>query len=676
MYKAGTGLSVLSVMLLMTAGCGSSEQADDAVSFSPERYAALVETLSEPGGFFDSDNIVSNEAGYLHVKHALKRLGVEGGVYIGVGPDQNFTYIAQIRPRYAFILDIRRDNLIEHLLYKAVFALAESRSDYLSVLFSKPLSSDGFEDGGPTIEALVTYLDRTDGDEDLYRRNLESIQSKIRSFGLSLSAEETGRVSELYRAFFEQNLDLKWEYRSDGDRGISFITYRTFLLGRDLEGAHGNFLDSNEDYRFIRDMQARNAIFPVTGNFAGSHALKAIGSFARERGDRVSAFYLSNVEYYLFPDGYLDEFAENVRYLPMDERSVLIRAFVNLRGQAHPVRADGHLMTTVLQYGRSFSQLFADGAYRSYQDLGRQELYAVGSERPFDRFDRFPEHTGDSPHLVFGYAIGRTDRDVIAVDPVHGARSARHDQHAPVEGFPHHPARHAERWVEGVVPLLVRRELDAAEQALSAHRPHHGQIGQRLQPFKHLFPHFRATRDEIMPFDIVLHRQGGGAGQGISAVGMAMDEGWRGCIDGLVYLVSHDRGGDRRISTAQALAGSHQVRDHAPVVDPEVEPGPAVAGDDFINDHENPVVIADFPDRAEVIVRRRQPRGGGAQDGFDDKGGDVFGACLADHALQFVGAVLRYMREIQQVRRVVLPPGRPARHGQCADRVSVPALPT
>lgn len=370
MLRTGTGLAGLSAMLLLITGCGGTGQAGSAVSFSPERYAALVDTLSEPGGFFDSDNLVSNEAGYLHVKHTLKRLGVEGGVYIGVGPDQNFTYIAQVRPRYAFILDIRRDNLIEHLLYKAIFALAESRAEFLSILFSKPISRAGFNDGQPTIEALVTYFDRTDGDEDLFRRNLERIRARISTFEVLSGVRDARRVTELYRSFFERHLDLRWEYRSDGDRGISFITFRTFLLGRDLEGAYGNFLASDEDYRFIRDMQARNAIIPVTGDFAGGHALRAIGDFVRGRGDRISAFYLSNVEYYLQPEDRLDEFAENVRYLPTDGRSVLIRAFVNLRQRAHPLRVERDLMTTVLQYTRSFSQLFADGAYRSYLDLG------------------------------------------------------------------------------------------------------------------------------------------------------------------------------------------------------------------------------------------------------------------------------------------------------------------
>ena len=58
----------------------------------------------------------------------LRERGISGGVYIGVGPDQNFSYIAHVRPSVAVIVDIRRDNLLLHLLFKALFESAPSRS--------------------------------------------------------------------------------------------------------------------------------------------------------------------------------------------------------------------------------------------------------------------------------------------------------------------------------------------------------------------------------------------------------------------------------------------------------------------------------------------------------------------------------------------------------------------
>src|SRR5690348_10166712 len=105
-------------------------------------FAGVVARLSEAGGYFDSDNIVTNEASYLHVASQLTKVGVHGGVYIGVGPDQNFSYIALIHPAVAFMLDVRRDNMLEHLLYKSLFALSRNRLEFLLRLLGKPVPSD------------------------------------------------------------------------------------------------------------------------------------------------------------------------------------------------------------------------------------------------------------------------------------------------------------------------------------------------------------------------------------------------------------------------------------------------------------------------------------------------------------------------------------------------------
>ena len=85
-------------------------------------FASRIEQLSEPEGEFDTDNLISNEQAYLDVIPALRAAGTSGGAYIGVGPDQNFSYIASVRPAIAFIVDRRRDNLLLHLLFKALFA--------------------------------------------------------------------------------------------------------------------------------------------------------------------------------------------------------------------------------------------------------------------------------------------------------------------------------------------------------------------------------------------------------------------------------------------------------------------------------------------------------------------------------------------------------------------------
>src|SRR5262245_48240744 len=85
---------------------GSATAAQAPTSLSDSAFARLSASLSEPQGYFDTDNLISNEDSYLHVIGTLKRLGVTGGVYLGVGPDQNFSYIAAVHPHIAFMIDI------------------------------------------------------------------------------------------------------------------------------------------------------------------------------------------------------------------------------------------------------------------------------------------------------------------------------------------------------------------------------------------------------------------------------------------------------------------------------------------------------------------------------------------------------------------------------------------
>src|SRR5215831_1685352 len=82
-----------------------------------EAFAHAVMDLSEDGGYFRYENFLSNELGFQHVIPALRETTKPGGVYVGVGPEQNFTYISALQPRIAFIIDIRRQNMLEHLMY-------------------------------------------------------------------------------------------------------------------------------------------------------------------------------------------------------------------------------------------------------------------------------------------------------------------------------------------------------------------------------------------------------------------------------------------------------------------------------------------------------------------------------------------------------------------------------
>src|SRR3989454_10550896 len=134
----GLGLTLLLVFGATTIPWTHEQpQAAGDLQVSIEQFGRYIDEWSEPEGYFDSDNFISNETSYLHVIPDLRQRVKPGGIYLGVGPDQNLSYIVHTRPSLAIITDIRRQNMLQHLLFKALFAIATNRVEYLSVLFSK-----------------------------------------------------------------------------------------------------------------------------------------------------------------------------------------------------------------------------------------------------------------------------------------------------------------------------------------------------------------------------------------------------------------------------------------------------------------------------------------------------------------------------------------------------------
>src|SRR6476661_6864746 len=101
-------MTLLAAALLYMRG-GSSAVADTLpAQLSDNEFWGMITDFSEAGGYFRSDNFLSNETGYQGVIPTLRRTIRPGGVYLGVGPEQNFTYIVGLEPRMAFVVDIRR----------------------------------------------------------------------------------------------------------------------------------------------------------------------------------------------------------------------------------------------------------------------------------------------------------------------------------------------------------------------------------------------------------------------------------------------------------------------------------------------------------------------------------------------------------------------------------------
>ena len=387
-FKASLQLFALIAIVLLSAPSTIAQTSTLPDSLTETEFGALIQDMSGPGGDFHTDNFVSNESSYLHPLPVLRRLDHSQGVYVGVGPEQNFAYIGTLTPKMAFIVDIRRNNMLQHLMYKALFALSDTRAVFLSKLFSKPLYDDLplisrlfrrtpawiAVDREATIGELIEYFDSVPPEEDLYNENIKQIKGLVRSYGVD-SYNDISAIEYVYHAFYQRQFDIRYDLRGiDGEQLREALDLRDLLQATTVEGEQASFLANEHVFRYLKDMQNRNLILPLVGDFSGVQALRAIADFVKAHEATVSVFYTSNVEDYLLAAGYttFSMYIKNIERFPIDESSVFIRSFANDSYplmMSHPDRAGDHSFTTLVQP----ISILLD--HKPWEELRRFDLY-------------------------------------------------------------------------------------------------------------------------------------------------------------------------------------------------------------------------------------------------------------------------------------------------------------
>jgi hypothetical protein len=320
---------------------------------SDQEFWRLSSEFSEANGYFQSDNLVSNEWSLQRVVPTLQRRKGRGA-YLGVAPDQNFTFIVALEPKIAFIVDIRRGNLDTHLMYKALLELSSDRVDFYSRLFSRK-RPDGLGTMS-TVQEIASAFTNLPASDALARENLKAIEDHlVKKHGFPLDDEDLKSIEYVYGMFVQFGPAITYQSSNRGRFGFGNMpNYAELQMATDAEGQNRSYLASEENFRVLRSFQAKNLIVPVVGDFAGPKALRAVGQYLGGHAATVSAFYLSNVEQYLFQNGVWQDFYRNVAALPIDDSSVFIRSIGG---------------TEALDPIKAFVRDLTDGRIQSYIDL-------------------------------------------------------------------------------------------------------------------------------------------------------------------------------------------------------------------------------------------------------------------------------------------------------------------
>jgi hypothetical protein len=270
-----------------------------------------------------------------------------------------------MRPRAAVIVDIRRDNQLEHLLFKSIFALSRNRGEYLALLFGKATPADTTGAGAQPIDALLVEVTRARADAGRVRAR---VMAEVRRSGIPLAAADLETIARFHGAFIAAGPALR--FTSFGRApAAGYPDFAQLATERDRDGRQRSFLASETDFQFVKGLEDRNLVIPVVGNFAGPHALAAVADWVKANGEKLSALYASNVEQYLFRDGSFEAFAANVDRFPRDAKSIVIRSCFNFCRGGHPQSVNGYYSVQMAQLVDSMMALRKAGHLTSYYDL-------------------------------------------------------------------------------------------------------------------------------------------------------------------------------------------------------------------------------------------------------------------------------------------------------------------
>ena len=259
--------------------------ASDGLSALPESCAAAFEAVDadpHPEKLTrDSHYWISDEQ-----RHDLFRKAItnKGGVFVGLGTDQNYLMAAWSKPQVLVPLDFDQMVVSLHYVFRVIFLNAKDPATFIQMW-----SEENFK----STKALLkqAYADK---DEQFQK--------------------------DVYRAF---------------KQGSKFVRRRIVRIQK-VFGRVGvpTFLTDQAQYDFIVGLFKANRVFPVRGDLTATKTVRQVGDASRKCGLTIRTLYLSNAEQYF---KYTPDFRENMQSLPYDTESVVIRT----AGTKKPWTADG-----------------------------------------------------------------------------------------------------------------------------------------------------------------------------------------------------------------------------------------------------------------------------------------------------------------------------------------------
>jgi hypothetical protein len=288
------------VALLISSVASASEPAPStALAGDPSlsAFASLPADPAPPELVRGLHYWISNENNLDLFHEAVKD---KGGIYVGVGSDQNYLLGAWARAELLVLLDFDQAIVDLHRVYRVIFLAAETPEEFLRLwkLKSRPevrhLIQEGYSDKKERAGALKAF--------SVARWSVERRLGRV--------------VDQMAKASLP-----------------SFLTDAT-------------------EYGHLRRLFQEDKVFMVRGDLTARRTMSALGKAARDAGKKIGVLYLSNAEQYF---GYDAQYRSNIRGLPLEEAVVL-----RTSGERGIKRVKGTFYHYNTQSGPSFAAWLED----------------------------------------------------------------------------------------------------------------------------------------------------------------------------------------------------------------------------------------------------------------------------------------------------------------------------
>jgi hypothetical protein len=211
--------------------------------------------------------------------------------------------------------------MLELLMYKALFEMSADRVEFVSRLFSRPKPA-GLR-ATSTAEEIFKAFEPVSGNSELYKQTLRAVKDRlVKQHQFKLVGDDEQKLDLVFNVFLRGGPRMDYAYASSSPNN-QVPSYYNLMVTTDGRGKNWAYLDTEERYRYVRDMQLKNLIIPLVADFGGPKTIKTIAQYLKDHGALVSVFYISNVEDYL--NSSWNQWLANLAALPADDSTLLVR---------------------------------------------------------------------------------------------------------------------------------------------------------------------------------------------------------------------------------------------------------------------------------------------------------------------------------------------------------------